>query len=322
MSFKSIELTNIQSHRYTKYKFPETGIINICGENSDGKSVLTKAVFNTLIEPSLHIKSQRISLLSRWATFGEIRFEFYDRSGLTVHIEREVSRTYYILDSSNVKVFVNGQMDYIKSILQEFGLNSINVYRTLTPVPFVTTSAADNYKYIAACTRDFAVENAIDNMKQCKDQIKKTKEQFMDLQEKSQIKYDSLVSYDMEKERAFSRKGCMLAVLLKCLHDTPIDLQKLDLPIFNKPEVYDISLPDVNPIGIPVPVQIKDVMDLNTPEVNKVPLYSAPPTVDQPLQLGAVDYLDGVSVICEDNISISKLKASTCPTCGRLLIDD
>lgn len=320
MAFKSIKLTNIQSHRSTTYELPETGIVNICGENSDGKSVLTKAIFNTLIQPSLHIKEKRLSLLSRWASVGEIRCEFYDRPGLTVHIEREVSNTYYVADSNNIKVFVNGQSDYLKAMLQEFGLSPMNIYRTLTPIPFVTSSAADNYKEIATCTRDFAVENAVENLKQQKDTIKKTKEQFAGLQEKAQIQLDSLVSYDMEKEQDFSRKGSIFAVLLKCLHSTPTNLEKLELPIFDKPVAYDITLKDMDKLSMPKPKSNVKSLSINTPSVNSLRFYSAPPKVDDPLQLKPLNILQEVSFIEEDLASIQKIKESTCPTCGRLLL--
>ena len=44
----NIILRNIQSFKEAKYEFPETGLVQIIGDNSNGKSILMKAILSVV----------------------------------------------------------------------------------------------------------------------------------------------------------------------------------------------------------------------------------------------------------------------------------
>lgn len=318
MAVKSIELVNIMAHKHSLFEFPETGIINICGENSDGKSILTRAVFRTLIKPSLHLKGPRESLINYDATYGEVNYTFYDKPDLKVHIEREISRTYYLDKETNIQVFVGEKVEYINAYVSKFGLSTLNVYRSLQPLIFGTTSLQENYEALALAARDYVVEEAVAQFELNEKELKKGINDLETYIDKMKAFKAGLPIYDKAKEQDFLYKGEDLVILLSAIVDSPT-VDKLSTQFFSPPETLTLDVPEVLQIPIPKAKPIKPVLNFKIPDLKPITFtqFNIPKIFDLDIQLDKMDFTH----LKEAEQNLSKLQEQECPTCGRRLCD-
>lgn len=318
MAIKSIELINIMAHKHSLFEFPETGVINICGENSDGKSILTRAVFHTLIKPSLHLKTPRESLINHHASYGEVNYVFYDKPSLKVHIEHEISRTYYLDSETNVQVFVGEKVEYIQAYVSKFGLSSLNIYRSLQPLIFGTTPLSENYEALALAARDYVVEEAVSQFELNEKELKKTIKQLEDFISQLNAYKAGLPKYNKEKEQGFLDKGEDLVILLSALVDSP-KLNKLKTQVYKQPETLCLDVPNILHLDIPKQKPSKSVLDFRIPKLHKINQrhFEFPEIFNFDLNLSQID----LSHLQEAERNLSKLQEQECPTCGRRLCD-
>lgn len=291
---KTVRLTNIMSHVNTLYEFPKTGIVNICGENSNGKSVLTKAFDYTLIKKCLHVLKKRDVLIRHGCSYGEVEYSFYSTSyTLLVHIDREACNTYYQSSKDNVRIYITGQHDLIEQLVAEFGISQLNVYKHLQPLVFVTTSATDNYNIISECVRDINVENAV---KTFETQLEYLENSYKEL--KTQIivadkQLAILPKYDIQREKIFIDEASKITKLLQVVSSIPVIGTIKMYKVLPKTDIIVINLPNIKGIKIP----------------RKIPEYITIPELPQILKLNILWFKE-----------LESIKNSVCPVCGRKLI--
>lgn len=291
---KTVRLTNIMSHVNTLYEFPKTGIVNICGENSNGKSVLTKAFDYTLVKKCLHMLKKRDVLIRHGCSYGEVEYSFYSTDDtLLVHIDREACNTYYQSSKDNVKIYITGQHELIERLVAEFGISQLNVYKHLQPLLFVTTSATDNYNILSECVRDINVENAVKNLE---NQLENLEGSYKELKTSILVtakQLEMLPEYDVEKENKFIDKASDIINLLRIVSAIPIIAELKLYKVLPDVNIVDIRLPKIQAIKIP-----KEIPEYSTfPEIPKI----------SPLSISWYKELESV-------------RNSVCPVCGRRLL--
>lgn len=319
MAIKSIELIDIMSHHHTLYTFPETGIISISGENSDGKSVLTRAVYDTLISPSLHMKRSRKKLINNNCTCATVKYEFYDKPSLTVYIDMEKSASYYLDAETNVKVFVSENVDYIKRYVAKFYMNDLNIYRSLQPLIFGTTTERENYDALCFGCRDFVIEEAVEQFEANEKEFRQVIKTIED--EKTKVEaYDSgLKQYNLNAEIQFTQEATDFINILEPIVDSP-RLKLLNLKSFIAPEIVDLEIPSIERLSVPKERPKVRVFKTGYPVINPV---KAPKLLQEPftfvtgLNIRKMDY----SHVLQADTEVQSLLQSTCPTCGRRILE-
>lgn len=163
-----VELHNIQSIAMARYDIAEKGITQIVGDNSNGKSILIKAmafVANNLIKD----KDQRESLINDNANMGII---IMSRNGMTlkVVVSRARENCYYELTRKDGSVITRtireGGMEHLSD---EFGWVSFNdeiclqVFETFGVMPFVNNRASSDYEIMDYIITDKVANNFIES---------------------------------------------------------------------------------------------------------------------------------------------------------------
>ena len=99
-AIKTIRTHNIQSHKDVLIELPETGVVVFQGPNSNGKSVITKVIQDTVYN-NISKLGTRKSLVNRDVAEGFLEIIRYDGSSLYVNINLEASKTYVKLTRAN-----------------------------------------------------------------------------------------------------------------------------------------------------------------------------------------------------------------------------
>lgn len=166
MAIKEVELHNIQSHRNTVLKFPETGLILFYGRNSNGKSVWVR-VLTDVLSGAIYKPLIRKSLITRGANSGLMKITLYSNRVLVVHIHREASQTYVELDG--VKRFLADKS--VAQFVEDFGFHydakfglSINVHGDGDPFLFTDTKYTTNWALMNSAFDDMDAEQSITNL--------------------------------------------------------------------------------------------------------------------------------------------------------------
>ena len=293
---KTVKLENIMSHTNTTYNFPKTGIVRITGENSNGKSVLTKVLYDTLIEPSLHILKKRKNLVRHNCSYGELKVIFYptDESEpepeLIVHIAQEISQTYYKYSKNTAPIYVDRQLQAIKQLCLELGFVQLNIYKSLKPLPFATTSGTDNYNHIRECTSDYNVECAIEVLEEKLKGFIEAEKELASTIITNKGKLSMLPQYDINTEFQFYNKTSKLLKILEVL--------------VNAPEISQVHLPVQLPMPKTVYVQIPPLNKLQLPNMLPTPMY-----IEKTFELPKLN--------TTWSTNLQQLNNYCCPTCGR-----
>lgn len=350
-SIKAIRTKYIQCHdEVILDDLPPTGIITIIGENSEGKSVITKA-FRALISGQLDKLAVRKSLINWDKDWAEIEIERDDGALLKAHITLEPKDTYIEYSNPNEtgEVFTR----YLRGggyadLVSEFGLHwdkdcgmSLNVYETFDPLLFVTTSPKTNDTMLSYCLSDPRVERSIENQKAFVMHIDNEVQQLISEQMTIRAALSSIVVYDLPREYSFKETFEIFEKNISALLKADVELP--DMPNYSRFEGLNLApvrllvdgiakspaipeyerAPDTNMAKIRrLAGYIKKLPDISSvtpaPEINpNIPtlweIVSAKPSMD----------------ICaigqewqQTLLDIAALEAETCPTCGRRLLPD
>lgn len=267
MTLKQIKTHNIQSHKDVTIDLPEKGLIRFVGNNSNGKSVITKAL-EDITSNAITRPAARASLINFDSSYGEITLTRYDDVVLFYHIHIEASQTYAELRIPGKEPIRRYLADKQIPILREkFGLHydpeaerSINISDPDEALLFFKTPYKSNFSIVTSALRDRKAETAHDEIVRVIKETKTTKSVYEKQLAIAQAALGSLPMHDIAKEEK-RRDECLhriailekfkplgtLPELRKPKLYKPITIPKLVVPELKKSKVVDLrlSIPDL-----------------------------------------------------------------------------
>lgn len=166
-----IYLENVQTIDQFLFKFPDRGIVQFRGNNSNGKSILFKAVSRIVLQ-MLQYDDKRLPLIQDGKHNATVSF-VYNNKALVVAINEDVNKTVYTLvRQDGEKVHRRVREGGISEMLREFGfvvygknLVCLQICETFGLMPFVNTPDTLNGEIVNSVTTDIPSEQFIDNYK-------------------------------------------------------------------------------------------------------------------------------------------------------------
>lgn len=279
-----IELINVQSIKSALYDVPEKGITQIIGENSNGKSILAKAmafVANLLITD----ESERVSLINDDSSEAYIIMK---RNGmqLKVTVSEHRENCYFELTRSDGSI--------IKRTIREGGLDKLNeefgwisfknnfclqIYETFGYMPFVSKNYSLDYDIVDRVITD------------------KVASDFVESYEK--ITYPSFREYVKNLNSKINNMQSIIDGI------TIYDTEKYEDMLF-KLKFYKVNVSELfiyNPEKIKINKALNYIpMDIYTP--TRLPIYTYIESFGIPISF------------IEDISNLNKVIQGVCPTCG------
>lgn len=303
-----IELKNIQSIEHAVYNFPDTGIVQITGGNSNGKSILFKAL-GAVVTLSMTGKTKRRSLIRLGYDSGEISMAYKDRA-LVVHLHEDRNKCTVFFKRGDEPIvsrtFRDGGID---ELVRAFGFYCygknqvcLQMYETFGPMPFVNISDEINGEIVESVTEDLVARKFLENYKTVTHPKAVEQKKLLDkrIEVQMQLK-ENLVLYDWRKYEEFHKKLSNYYNVMKFAR--VIQLEHVNVP----PEIELISLEPISLEHVNVLPDI-EYIDIEVVRLEKPRVVYEPEdcVIENPAQL-----------IYE----MSQLLAGICPTCGRPLVD-
>lgn len=163
-----VELQNIQSILNATYDLSEVGITQVVGENSNGKSILVKAmsfVANTLIKD----QDQRDALITDGYNAGKIIMSRNNmKLSVTITRERENCR-YELLRASGEVITRTIREGGLEILADEFGWITfdgnicLQIFETFGIMPFVNNRQSGDYEIMDYIITDKLANNFVEN---------------------------------------------------------------------------------------------------------------------------------------------------------------
>lgn len=230
MSIRFIQTYNIQSHKGDGniIELPETGVVQLSGDNNDGKSVITK-VMDAAIRQRLKDSDVRKALITRGYESGYLRVVKYNGDELLVNISRAASETFIQTTTNGQTVQRTLSMGGLKDLINEFGFHynekrdiSLNIYNTYDPLLMVTTSGVVNLDLIKSATQDSKATRALENIRIVRKEVKEARDAYKGRLGQLEGMLATVVEYDTEKERLVLEEAIMLVEDVKILANPPM----------------------------------------------------------------------------------------------------
>lgn len=244
---KQVRMINIQSHQDTVLDFPATGLIRFRGENSEGKSVFTK-VLNETVQCKLHRKRNRLPLINRNCESGQFIVSTYRGMQLLVNIHRESSKTYYEFTDAQGNVLRRYLSDKdLPQLIEMFGFHnarerefSLNVYNTYDPLLMLTTTLGTNFDVLNSAVTDPQAERAIEGINVTVDELEGHYKQAQTSIQHYESKLSVLQIWDKEAEAIRRDRLTYLGENIICL-ETPTLLDINPIPDLTTIELLDTT---------------------------------------------------------------------------------
>lgn len=266
-ALKSIRTHYIQKHKDVFIELPETGLVVFNGENSNGKSVIRKAL-EDIISYSITNPRVRKSLINRKVSEGYVEIMKYDGTRLKVVLNVEASRTYATLQRSNGEEVTRYLSDKtIPDLVQEFGFHyskergiSLNICDSDNAILFFKTNHVTNGDVLTSATTDTGAQARAEELKAKYQEAIVMRQTFMDNLKIAQAAKAEIRLYDIAKETDVLNKARLYAnilshvVLPHVAEAKPIPLVSyVSVPViristFRVPPI--ISLPAINLQGL------------------------------------------------------------------------
>lgn len=305
-----VRLKDIQSIHYADYILPETGVVQIAGANSNGKSILIKAI-SAVATLKILDQDERDAIIRDGCQQGSIIME-YKGKVLVVTLNRERNLCMIGLqraDGTQVKRTFRDKG--IPELLYEFGFRCYNdnsiclqVYETFGQIPFVTTTPKVNAEIVKAITEDSVAKSFLENYKEItyKGMQEQMKAYNNAIANKQRLK-DTIVVFDHVKYQSFYDKMKQMYNLLKCL-----DYAELG---YLNPPALELNIIEETPSAleeIQVPPNV-EFINLSVPTLRFIQ-YKDALQVPQSVEsiIGELEYLDSIL-------------NGKCPACGKLLFE-
>lgn len=304
-----VKLKNIQSFKTATFDFPETGLVQIAGGNSNGKSILGK-VIKAIATLNFIDQAERDSLLRDGEKEGYIILE-YKGKVLVIYLHTERNQCFVQLIRSNKeKITRTIRESGIAQLIEEFGFrvygkNSVvlQLHDTFGVIPFVNTSNSLNYEIIDAVTTDTIAQQFIKNFKEITFKEAKllidTYNQKIDGITKA---ISTLALYDHVAYQQLYEEMSDIYKVIK--HIQLLNLEKILLP----PKVRLIQLPTLRLEKIPL---FPKVFIINIPQLKLEKIFF----------IKVFPILSFIEDLTETIYKINRLKYGRCPVCGKLFLE-
>lgn len=289
-----VQLNNIQSIVNARYELGTNGIVQIVGENSNGKSILTKSVAAVATLKVLD-KNVRKSLIRRGTDFGVIAIAENNKVLVTEIREEKKDCVMRLKRGEDGTVVVRTFRDGgLEDLLDEFGFsrfcnNSIclQIYETFGTMPYVNTSVTQNGEITESVISDSIAEKFLNNYKTITypraKEVKSTYDNKIDTLERAR---SAMVQYDW---RAYTKLAEEIDELTKVMISL-VPTEKVSIKVPKHVELFDFTCDAVPNVQTPKHIELLDIIE----QVNK----------------------ESVLDKCRSFVAA---KNGYCPTCGRII---
>lgn len=290
----TIQISNVQAIEQATIEFEDNSIVEFTGDNSNGKSIISKFIQN-LTSGDLRHKDVRMSLLRDGADKGGIIFTHDNkRLGCIIYPELKDSVIVYQSDwhdESTTIVRGLGDVEGSDALVKAFGFRTyaqgdicLQLSPTFGAIPFITTNGSVNHDIVQDITVDKIAEEFLGTFKTItfplfKDKIAHLKQE----RDTYQSLLDNLETYDWRKYESLVEK--MTAVWLAIKDVEPLD---------NLPEI---------------PIPPLDVIPVGSHQIKEIPIVEF------------IDYGPVLQEITAELEEYTKISNGICPTCGKALFD-
>lgn len=288
-------MQNIQAISNASIEIPENSITEFSGDNSNGKSVLSK-VIQALTNGDIRHKDVRCTLIKDGTTRGLVSI-LNGTVQLGLILDEEISESFLVYDpdvtnNDKTKIIVRGLGDTggCEALIKTFGFRTYNsgdiclqLHPTWGAIPFITTSGAVNDQIVQDITIDRVAQNFLDSFKSITFPTFRSAMKTLN-REKETIEtiIGNLESYDWKTyEDIYNRMKEVYDILF---YYVDVEIPELQIPLMEIP---------------PLPPSISNI--------SVVCIFPAPPEI--PVTLRAFD--EYVTIL-----------NGTCPTCGKLFIEE
>ena len=288
-----IDLQNIQAIGNAHIVVENNTIVEFVGDNSNGKSVISKVIEN-LVSGDIAHEDVRRTLIKDNTEQGVVIFTYNEKQlGLILKPAVKDSLIMYkpnIVDDPENAIFrAINDADGLNAIVREFGFRAyangdicLQLHPTWGAIPFITTSGATNNSIVEDITRDKIADNFLSSFQTITFPV--FKEKIARLQKEhdsAKAVLDNMESYDWRAYDAIYEELSEVYQQIKDYEYCYID---------------DIPVPDLS---------VVPVSNIQIPDIPIIQFYDLCSRVPYPKSLD--DYL--------------KVLSGVCPTCGRPLFE-
>lgn len=287
MAIKTIRTKNIQSHQDVYIELPETGLVVFTGDNSNGKSVITK-VLKDLISNSISNVRVRKSDINKECQEGQLEITKYGGTSLLVNLNIEASQTWVRLTRADGDMVTRYLSDKtIPDLVREFGFHynenrdiSLNIADADDSILFFRTSHVTNYDVVDSALRSTDAQTKYEVLKEQYQQAAVMKQAYNENLRVANAARNALVTYDVEKEEELMRKCHIYENILSHFYMPNLltikavpRIQFIDLPQVRLRKVFNptyIDLPDVKLKGLTkLQAEINDLLKGECPTCHR-----------------------------------------------------
>lgn len=310
-TLKRITTRNLQSHKEVVIDLPKTGLVRFSGDNSNGKSVITKVTTN-LIMGTIGNPKVRNTLISHKAMFGEILYEAWDDYKLLCHIQRDAAGTYLELTRPNGEVVRRYASEKSWSILTgEFGFIynkdtgiTLQVVDDDSPFLFLTTPPKTTYALINSAIADPVAELSLQNITEVYNEAQTRK---LDYIRQKTVYSEAMMKFEVYDEEELEKTLAIVDKFLNAIKDIYIpELPKI--PYMHKVHYYSVYRPNLPEVPY---MRHVNFINLYKPHI-KVPKYP------KFYELYSPKIPNMLNVMNE----VNQLRKGICPMCGRPMIEE
>lgn len=288
-----IDLQNIQAIGNAHIVVENNTIVEFVGDNSNGKSVISKVIEN-LVSGDIAHEDVRRTLIKDNTEQGVVIFTYNEKQlGLILKPAVKESLIMYkpnIIDDPENAIFrAINDADGLNAIVREFGFRAyangdicLQLHPTWGAIPFITTSGATNNSIVEDITRDKIADNFLSSFQTITFPV--FKEKIARLQKEhdsAKAVLDNMESYDWRAYDAIYEELSEVYQQIKDYEYCYID---------------DIPVPDLS---------VVPVSNIQIPDIPIIQFYDLCSKIPYPKSLD--DYL--------------KVLSGVCPTCGRPLFE-
>ena len=316
----SIRIKNIQAIDDYTFEFDKNELIVFKGDNSNGKSILNKAL-TKLINGEIFDKQQRKDLIRDGCDEGEIIIktaEIYLQ--VILRLERKDCRfNFCTSENQEIRERTFQDKEFLEHLVQECGFGvygkeklCVQIHQTNGAMPFENTSAETNSELIESITKDAFAVACIENY----DSITRLSfdRAFTQIEyeiQKCDGQLKLLPNYDIERYKELVREA---SEVLKTSSAHYPKLKKVQIQthkVLHKPELKKIQFRKVSTLFSPTikRINVSKLTILFKPELRKLP---------RTLRLLAYPKLINMH---DDFAKIISVRNNVCPVCGGYLYD-
>lgn len=283
-----IYVKNVQAIDEYTFKFPDHGIVQFRGNNSNGKSILGKIVSRAVLQ-MLAYDDKRLPLIQDHKESAILSISCNKRS-LVVNIDKDINKTFYgLIRENGEKVIRHIREGGISEILREFGfvvygknLVCLQICETFGLMPFINTPDTLNGEIVNSVTTDRPSEQFLENYQIT---FKEAKSR-LNVYKRDEDLCDNAISSRQLKDITGYAELIERAKAVKEKHSYLLHIPQITVQPFPKME---FSIKKVSALDI----------------------------IEMPIQLHKVNSIYSLD---KQIVDMEKIKRGKCPTCGQPML--